>query len=301
MISSLLNFKPLDLADRETLRPAFRAYNPETSEWTFTNFFVWRSYYHFEWAHHEDLIVFLCRPEGQEPFLLMPIGQTPRAEKTRLLLRALAEETGVKHPAIHKADSRFAAELAGLPDFIVEPQRDHFDYVYDRTALASLSGRKLHSKKNHLNRFERIHPDAEYRPIDASLVPACIEVLDRWHESRSRVHNPVLLAEAHAVREALGHFEALQLIGGVILIRGRVEAFTLGSELNADTAVVHVEKADPEIPGLYTAINQRFASDARNRASFFNREQDLGEEGLRKAKLSYNPARLVEKFIVRLR
>ncbi len=301
MISRLLNFKPLDLADRETLRPAFRAYHPETSEWTFTNFFIWRSYYRFEWARHEDLIVFLCRPEGQEPFLLMPIGQAPRAEKARFLLRALGEETGVKNPAIHKADARFAAELAGLTDFTVEPERDHFDYVYDRKALASLSGRKLHSKKNHLNRFERIHPDARYAPIDASLVPACIEVLDRWHESRNSVHNPVLLAESHAVREALGHFEALQLSGGVILIRGKVEAFTLGSELSSDTAVVHVEKADPDIPGLYTAINQRFASEAWTGASFFNREQDLGEEGLRKAKLSYNPLRLVEKFMVRLR
>lgn len=301
MISRLLSFKPLELADRETLRPAFRAYNPETSEWTFTNFFIWRGYYHFEWAHSEGLIVFLCRPEGGEPFLLMPIGQAPRAEKARLLLRALGDEPGVRHPAIHKADARFAAELAGLPDIIVEPQRDHFDYVYERDALASLSGRKLHSKKNHLNRFERVHPDARYAPIDSSLVPACVEVLDRWHESRNSVHNPVLLAESRAVREALGHFEALQLSGGVILIQGKVEAFTLGSELSSDTAVVHVEKADPDIPGLYTAINQRFASQAWTRASFFNREQDLGEEGLRKAKLSYNPLRLVEKFMVRLR
>jgi hypothetical protein len=301
MISSLLAFKPLELSDRDTLRPAFRAYGPETSEWTFTNFFIWRSHYRFEWARVEDLIVFVCRPKDQEPFLLMPLGGPPRSEKARVLLRSLGEEPGVSHPAIHKADARFAAELEGLPDFLVEPERDHFDYVYERKALASLSGRKLHSKKNHLNRFERIHPDARTVPIDASLVPACIDLLDRWHESRNSVHNPVLLSEAQAVREALGHFEALELKGIAILIRDRVEAFTLGSELNSDTAVVHVEKADLEIPGLYTAINQRFASDAWTQATFLNREQDLGEEGLRKAKLSYNPLRLVEKFIVRLR
>jgi uncharacterized protein len=300
VIPGLSPFKPLELADRETLRPAFREYGPETSEWTFTNFYIWRLHYRFEWSRYGDLLVFLCRPKNQDPFLLMPLGPGPRADAARDLLRTVAEETGAANLTIQKADARFAAELADRGEFSVEPQRDHFDYLYDHPALASLAGRKLHSKKNHLNRFEKSYPDFRYAPLGAALIPECLGVLDRWNQSRSGGNNPVLLAEAEAVREALAHFDALQLRGGAILIGDRVEAFTIGSELSADTAVVHVEKADPEIPGLFTAINQRFASDSWTNAKWINREQDLGEEGLRKAKLSYHPLRLVEKFAVRL-
>lgn len=108
------------------------------------------------------------------------------------------------------------------------------------------------------------------------------------------------MGEWGAIEEALKNFIALEMQGGVILIEGEVEAFTLGELLNKDTAVVHIEKANPEIRGLYALINQQFCEQAWGKVPFINREQDLGEPGLRTAKLSYNPIRLVEKYRIRL-
>ena len=108
------------------------------------------------------------------------------------------------------------------------------------------------------------------------------------------------MGEWAAINAALADFQALELQGGVILINDRVEAFTCGELLNAATAVIHLEKANPEVRGLYAVINQQFCQQAWAGVPFVNREQDLGEPGLRTAKMSYHPHHLVEKFRIRL-
>ena len=109
---------------------------------------------------------------------------------------------------------------------------------------------------------------------------------------------PDLLSEDYAVHMALTHFEELDYRGGAIKIDGRIEAFSLGEALNENTAVIHIEKANPEIPGLYTAINQMFCSNAWAETEFMNREQDLGVEGIRKAKESYLPHHMINKYTI---
>ena len=289
-------FKPIELEDREVLEPVFRNYQPQTSEWTFTNFFIWRNHYHFQWTRYGELLLFLSNPHDQEPYFLMPLGQAPRIETAKAMLEWLAREGKASAPSIQKADARFAEEAQADGSLLVLPQRDHFDYVYASSDLVSLAGRRFHSKKNFLNRFEKHHPTLQYLPLAENLIPECIRVLDRWCLNRDCERNPVLQAEVDAVRQAFIHFDSLDLAGGTILIDGQVEAFTLGGRLNAETAVIHIEKADPDIHGLFAVINQRFVREQWASVPWINREQDLGEENLRKAKLSYQPARLVEKF-----
>jgi len=226
----------------------------------------------------------------------MPLGQAPRIETAKAMLEWLAREGKASAPSIQKADARFAEEAQADGSLLVLPQRDHFDYVYASSDLVSLAGRRFHSKKNFLNRFEKHHPTLQYLPLAENLIPECIRVLDRWCLNRDCERNPVLQAEVDAVRQAFIHFDSLDLAGGTILIDGQVEAFTLGGRLNAETAVIHIEKADPDIHGLFAVINQRFVREQWASVPWINREQDLGEENLRKAKLSYQPARLVEKF-----
>jgi hypothetical protein len=289
-------FKPIELDDRKELDPVFRGYQPQTSEWTFTNFFIWRQYYRFQWSRYGDHFLFFCNPTGHEPYFLMPLGPAPRITAARVMFDWLVREARTSNPSIQKADARFAEEARSDGSLQVLPQRDHFDYVYASSDLVSLAGRKFHSKKNFVNRFEKTHPAMEYVPLTEDLSPECIRVLERWCLNRDCGRNPVLQAEYDAVRQAFIHYHSLDIAGGAILINGQVEAFALGGQLNAETAVVHVEKADPDIPGLYAVINQRFVRERWASVLWVNREQDLGEENLRKAKLSYQPARLAEKF-----
>ena len=201
----------------------------------------------------------------------------------------------MKEPYIDRADTRLAQEVASLADLKCEPVRDHFDYIYRAADLIKLAGNKYHSKRNHINNLKRSQPFA-YEPLTEEHLAACLNLADRWCEFKRCDEDLNLIGEWEAVCLALRHYQELSLQGGVILIHGKVEAFSIGELLNKQTAVIHIEKANPEIGGLYSVINQQFCEHAWHEVQFINREQDLGEEGLRKAKLSYNPEHLEEKF-----
>jgi len=291
------DFKPIAIEDRDTLHEAIWSFQPETSEPTFTNLFMWRSHYRTVWCRHDDRLLFLCRPEGQPPYFLPPVGPSSRLEAVHDALAWLRDRGHVRRAVVERADSRLVSELKDLPSVVAERTPDQDDYVYRSEDLIGLSGRKFHNKKNHLNRFLKNHR-FEYVPFSPSHADACTAVLEKWCAIRDCGKNPVLKAEKAAVLEALAHVETLKLSGGMIFIDGAVEAFTLGELLNRNTAVIHVEKADPRIPELYTAINQQFCEKQWGAVPFVNREQDLGLPGLRRAKLSYNPVRMVEKYRV---
>jgi hypothetical protein len=198
-------------------------------------------------------------------------------------------------PRICRADEVFVRTFVDTDQFESVQDRNNADYVYLSQDLIHLSGRKFHRKKNHLNQFKK-QVTFEYRPLDRELVADFLEMQESWCRMRECVESPDLLSEDYAVREALNHFEALGFQGGAVLVDGRIEAFSLGEPLNEDTAVIHIEKANPEIPGLYTAINQLFCQNAWPAMTYINREQDLGIEGLRKAKESYYPHHMVDKI-----
>jgi len=293
-------FKPIELADRSTISDILRHYHPQTSELTFTNLFIWRDYYQWEWSTLEGRLIFVGSEEDRGTFALPPIGPSPRADAVRTLLTYLEKDRGVAAPKLERVDPRLVEELAPADDLVVAQTREHFDYVYESRNLIDLAGRKYHSKRNFINRF-RMEFEFTYEPIAPRHINACLDLSDRWCRARRCADDQSLMGEWGAVREALTNFHDLDLMGGAILIDGQVEAFSLGEALNDDTAVIHVEKADPDIRGLYSVINQQFCAHALAGFRYVNREQDLGDEGLRKAKESYFPDRLVEKYRVGLK
>jgi uncharacterized protein len=292
-------FKPLTLADQAILRPILWDYQAETSELTFTNLFLWQSHYGYQWSLDRDRLLVVSLAGGGEPWALPPLGPAPRVDQCRQVLAWLRDERGVANPAIERADLRLAAELAGYPEFVVETMRDHFDYVYRSDDLINLAGGKYHAQRNHINSLAR-SGGFRYEPLREEHLSACLYLCARWCQVKRCDQDLSLLGEWEAIGAALANFQALSLQGGVILINGRVEAFTCGELLNKETAVIHLEKADPEVRGLYAAINQEFCRQAWAGVPFVNREQDLGEAGLRTAKLSYHPHHLAEKFRIRL-
>jgi hypothetical protein len=295
------DFRALGLEDRELIREFLWRYQPDTSELTFTNLFIWSSLYRWRWSTAGEWLLLLQEKEGREPSFLPPVGPSPRLEVARMELDWLRTERGVRRPLIERADSRLITELSAAPEFQVGPEREHFDYIYQTSDLIALKGGRYHAKRNHINRFLQDHGSGfQFVPIGPENLGLCAEFQERWCEWRRCDEDLNLQDEWTAIRQGLADYQALKVQGAAILIGERVEAFIFGELLNAQTAVVHIEKANPEIPGLYAMINQQFCQKYWSGVPFINREQDLGEEGLRKAKLSYHPARLVEKYRVEL-
>ena len=213
-----------------------------------------------------------------------------------LIVNALKEYFGGPfefHGIYESTMERFKRTMPEITEYTED--RDNWDYVYDREKLATLSGRKYHSKKNHYNAFIKEHPDYVYEEINAANKDECIAFGKAWCAQRAET-DPTIKCEACAIEEGLNNMEFLKISGGLIRLDGQVKAFTFWEKVSEHTAVVHVEKADPNVRGLFTAINKDFVQNAWPDVQFINREEDMGKEGLRKAKESYNPIFMVKKY-----
>lgn len=295
---SIINFKNLTKADKSLLDKYFRSRYYENSHFNFTNLFMWREPYHIKWCEEDDVLYMTCEWQGTL-MALQPFGAPEKmtAATARLIdyFAALGKKliiTGIEKSYKEVLENFTAAK------FTVTADRDNYDYVYLADKLISLSGRKLHSKKNHLNAFKKLYPAAEYLPITAEIIPDCLAQLDRWYEIRiaDEPDDPFIGYERAAIREIFADFDYFKLRGGAIRLDNKIIAFTYGEQLNDDTAVVHVEKADPDIRGAYPAINQGYVANTWCGMTYINREEDMGHEGLRKAKESYKPEKMIEKF-----
>lgn len=205
--------------------------------------------------------------------------------------------------AMAKADCDLLEQL--YPGkFRFHADRDSYDYIYAIDDLADLKGRKFQKKRNHANRFDQEHPDCRTLPLDESTRVAAFCMLNQWYKNRQETdpYNDFHL-EQLAIQRAFAFQKQLGLEGVVLMENGEVLAFAMGSFLSDDTFDIHFEKAREDIPGAYNAINREFARHLRTahpNLRWLNREDDMGLEGLRKAKLSYNPDHMVEKYWARL-
>jgi len=289
------DFRPIELIHKPLFDRFLNQEQPRTSELTFTNLFMWRHCYSTTWSVRDGCLLIILKDGKRGAFGLPPAGGGDKASALDSLVGELRNLTD--RPLIARVGRDQVENFVDASRYKTSEDRDNYDYVYLSQDLINLSGNRFHGKKNHLNRFVKNYP-FEYKELDAHLVKSFLDLQETWCELRNCDENPGLMDENGAIYEALKNYEALGFKGGAILIGSKVEAFSFGEMLNRDTAVIHIEKANPEIPGLYAAINQRFCQAAWLEARFVNREQDLGIETLRKAKLSYNPDHLEAKFTV---
>jgi hypothetical protein len=296
MIPQFPNFKPLSLHDRDVVRERLMRFQPVTSELTFANLYIWQAAYHIGWSVHEDWL-FFAGSRDEQAFALPPVGPGPRKDAALALLAWQKDDRGIAEPRIERADRALVTELENEPSVRIMESRDQYDYVYRSRDLIELSGNRYHSKRNHIHAMQKKY-EYRYDPMKDMYVRQCTELVEKWCGIKRCEEDMNLLGEWDAVGEMLAHFEQLQVRGGVLLIEDRVAAFAFGELLNPTTAVVHIEKADPDIRELYTVINQQFSEHSLHDVAFINREQDLGQPGLRKAKMSYHPDHLVEKFTI---
>ena len=185
-------------------------------------------------------------------------------------------------------------------EFQFTADRDYADYLYLRTDLATLAGKKFQSKRNHVNKFKRTY-NYEYTPITPDRIQECLDLEAEWCKANNCDQHEGTGNERRALVYALHNFEELGLTGGILHVDGKIAAFTFGMPINQDTFGVHVEKADTSIDGAYAMINYEFANHIPEQYVYLNREEDLGIEGLRKDKLSYQPAIILEKYVACLK
>ncbi len=290
-------FRAIRLSDRETIETAIRREQPVVSELSFANAYLWRAKYGTLVAKIDGGIALLMHDDNGLPFALPPVGVNQPDVVTQRMIQYLSQKTDDPH--IYGVSLQMV-QLLDSNLYTSELDRDNADYVYTSESLIDLPGRRLHRKRNHIAQF-RTKYNCEYRRVTPDLVEDCRKLQRTWCDVRDCFipENRSLASEHCTVMEALNQLEPLGLLAGAVIIDESVAAFGIGGELNDDTVVIHFEKANPAYPGLYQVINQEFCADIAANYKYVNREQDLGDPGLRKAKESYYPDHLIDKYVVR--
>lgn len=275
---------PIVPAMREALHPRLAQLPDGISEYTFAGLYLFRRTYdyHVSCLPSGRLLVF-GRKEGAS-FVMFPEGLPDSDDVLLQLIDEYDFVKGLGTSGVDEAHSR----LPRHGHAIVE-DRDNFDYLYLRSDLATLAGRRFHKKRNHVNQFIGTYAFTE-GPLTEQNVPDALAILEAWHARRPEE------SDYPAAREALERIGELDLRGWIVYVDGVPAAYAMGESLAAGRSfVVHFEKADETFRGIYQYINQAFAASLPETHELINREQDLGDEGLRQSKMTYRPCGFVKK------
>ncbi len=300
--TTALKISEISIDDKQCFDSYFKMAGLRVSELNFTNFFMWRDYYRFRFSIVNDFLCIISVKEDGQPFCFFPVGDYSRIDElkcTFYILREYFQEMGWSFKMQRVSEDQLALLVKLGLNFNSDEDRDNFDYLYSVKSLSTLAGKKLDGKRNHINKFKKLHTFEYEEIIDGNLAD-CKAILENWCVQRNYTEEKSLIAERKANLDILDNYSILGLKGAVIKVDGVPQAFSVGEKLTEDTCVIHIEKANADIHGLYPLINQQFLSNEWAHFEYVNREQDLGLEGLRKAKLSYNPVSFVEKYTVEL-
>lgn len=296
----MIDFQKFDLSRRDEYNRYLMNCGERGCEYSFVNLNVWGRQ---KAAFLDGFLVLFSQFERRSVYPF-PVGSGDVKAVLDAVIRD-ARERGIVC-RISTLTARDCEVLENLypGQFRFHPDRDGYDYIYAIDDLAELRGKKFQKKRNHLNKFRENHPDCIFESITAANLPETEKMVERWYETRltEELHEDFHL-EKQAIRRAFSRMDALGLEGLLLREQGAVVAMAMGSRLSEDTFDIHFEKALDTVDGAYPAINQAFASRLREKypqLRWLNREDDMGLPGLRKAKLSYNPDHMVEKYWARL-
>ena len=294
-----VQFKRAQLEDKEIITRYFTNHTSRSCERTFANVFLWSGKYPVTWAIVEQALVFKSEDEEHLAFAF-PAGEPENVKKALEVLMQYSAQRNVPFQMYNVTPEYYAQLEEWYPGrFQIEYVRDDADYVYESEKLATLSGKKIHGKRNHINKFKATYEGRwSYEKMTRDNVEDCFQMALKWREENGCEEDSEKRSEMCVTLNSLRLLEELELTGGVLRIDDEVVAFTIGEPICKDTFVVHIEKAFADVQGAYPMINQQFVEHECMNYRYINREEDTGSEGLRKAKLSYRPAFMVEKGYV---
>jgi hypothetical protein len=279
---------PISLALERELYPALRRTPDGISEFTFSNLYLFRRRYHYELSALGAGEYLIRGEHDGERFFSTPFSCPPADVLSEL---ARTSDYWKNIPASVLEKSGAAIEAAG---FSPAEDRDNFDYIYSRTDLANLSGKKFHKKRNLVNAFLLAYPEHSMAPLTRDTIPEAQAVLEIWRIDK---HDE---GDYAAANDALELFDALHLEGAVFYVKGRPAGWCMGEPVaGGKVFAVHFEKGIDAFKGIYQFINQQYAESLSESFTYINREQDLGDPGMRQAKETYRPVGFVKKWVGR--
>ena len=289
----MLKFKNVEIGDISVFKKYIGFSGELSCESAFVNLLIWQSAYNNMWAEEDGQLI-IKSGKGEDSSYRLPFG-----DDFIKGINLIREYSGEKYPDF------WAQEGARLDNFkahfgdkyVFEENRDAFDYIYLREDLSNLSGKKYHSKRNHISAFSK-KQEWVFKAITAENIGDVKLCAEKWYMENAGREDRYLRCEKRGIETILDNMELLGVRGGAIYVEGKVVAFTLGSRISDDIFDIHIEKALSDYAEAYTVINREFARTLEG-YKYINREDDMGLEGLRKAKLSYKPAILLKKYACR--
>ena len=316
-----MTFHQLALSDREAMQAVTLPSGRRNCNYTFANLVGWKFLFGTEVCVLENAVVLrytfagqradmVCTSEALSLELIEALFDDSNGDLTLMGLEDSQVEQlsilaspkmltlGIVQTSLNSALAQSHLSIS------TEPVRDQYDYIYRRTDLATLHGRHLDAKRNHIHRFRAEHPDFEYRPLTPEYFDECRRLTEKWQGEKARTkfngNSEAIDVEKQVMETIFSNWDALGMTGGSIFVDGRMVAFTYGAAVTTDTLDVCVEKADRHVEGAFAIINQQFAEHLPEQYVYLNREEDMGIPGLRQAKLSYHPEILLTYNVVHI-
>jgi len=296
--ASMLEFRYPELGDKKEIKPMLSTRGDIASENAFGSLYIWSQILRTKICVYKDTF-FSCFGTQSDSYSF-PLGGMSLKDSLALILDD-SRRKGIPFRMWGMTKSHVDEMERTMPNtFSFELDRAGSDYIYNADDLINLPGRKYQKKRNHLNKFNRAYRFT-YEDVTRDNIQDCISVARQWMSDSNDEDGKSVIREGCALIRALDNYEHLELLGGLIRIEGKPVAFSIGEEINDEAFLVHFEKALIGYDGIYAAINQVFAEQHLGKYRFVNRDEDMGVEGLRKAKLSYNPALILEKYSASLK
>lgn len=292
-----INFIAPDINMKSKFDKFLSSKNSQDELSAFGTYFVWSDCYGTK--IHMDEKFALIKTDKEDLNYYFPVGKLSNEELKKAINYMMKDcknnnRGEFKISRLNKEDVESLERI--MPgEFEINETRDRFEYIYNSNDLANLKGKKYHGKRNHISKFKNLY-DWSYEKIIPEKKEIYLKFFEKWFEKNSEKEGKDFIEEFKAIKKSFENYEKLEFEGGSILVDGQIVACTIGEKINHENFVVHFEKAFTEFEGAYTIINQEFSKTLEKRFKFINREEDLGIEGLRKAKLSYKPFLLLEKY-----
>ncbi len=289
-----MEFTKLTLDDMDRLAPYFGYATSRACDTTVGGIFIWRDYFKTSYRIENDTLMFRVG-EGEDTVYSYPIGKD--VDNAFSIIEEDARENAISLNFYLSSEIDMRDLQKRYPSAEINEARDSFDYLYDYDSLATFKGKKYSGQRNHVNKFKRLYENHSFEPLTCENIPAVREFFAEFLSSREKT--PATDAEAEKINELFDHlaeYESHGFFGGVLRVDGRVVGFSVAEHVG-DTMYVHIEKADIRYDGVYQMLVSSFAAHfSHGDVIYINREDDAGNEGLRKSKLSYQPIALLPKY-----
>ena len=285
-----MNFKKIELDDKEKLEVFFKNTEELTCEISFINLLIWQPLYNNYYCIEDDTLYLKTCSKSNESYSV-PFGNVNKGLEKIIKSKNNFPNIWAQEGERFQTFKKLYGEYYDFHEI-----RNEFDYIYNTSDLINLSGKKYHSKRNHISTFSKQF-NWRYENVTRDNIERVKECAQIWHQEHSNDTDAGLTSEMHGIDFMLNNIDVLDVTGGAIIVDDKVVAFTLGSPINEKIYDIHIEKAISGYETAYTVINREFAAHNLSNYRYINRENDLGIDGLRKSKLSYKPEIILPKYL----